>query len=237
LLVRYHRDGELAAREELIVRCVPLARQLAARYKHLGEAEEDLEQTACLGLIKAIDRYRLEQRVALSSYAVPTIIGELKRHFRDRGWSVRLARRMQERVGAVGRARDTLSGRLGRSPSVGEVAAELGLSVEEVLEAREAAGAYTAASLDGPATTDDDGDERTRVDRMGEEDPHYELVELTSSVGPLTRALPPREREVLSLRFGAELTQSEIGKRIGVSQMQVSRLLRRALERLRAEAA
>jgi len=236
--VRYHRDGDLAAREELIVRCVPLARQLAARYRNLGEAAEDLEQVACMGLIKAIDRYRLDQEVALSSYAVPTIVGELKRHFRDRGWSVRLARRMQERVAAVSRTRDRLGGRLGRSPTVREVAAELGLSVEDVIEAHEAAGAYRASSLDSPAPgADDDGERRTRADTIGEEDRGYELVELAGSLAPAARALPAREREVLSLRFGEDLTQSEIGERIGVSQMQVSRLLRRALDRLRAEAA
>ena len=213
---------------------LPLTRRLAGRYRHSAESLDDLEQVASLGLIKAIDRYD----VALGSfvrYAVPTIIGELKRHFRDKGWGMRAPRSMQERFLAVNNAIEERSGELGRSPTPKDVARHTGLALEEVLEALEASAAYAPAPLDAPYHGDQDGD-RTLGDSLGAEDPGYGLVELNQTVSPAFRALPTRERSILKLRFVDDLTQQEIAEKIGVSQMHVSRLLSRSLDRLGAAA-
>ena len=236
LLIRYHRDGDLASREELAERFLPLARDLALRYTYTDEPFDDLFQVASLGLIKAIDRFEPGRGTKFTSYAAPTILGELKRHFRDKGWALHVPRDLQERTLAVSRATERLSTQLGRSPKVREVAGEIGCSVEAVLEAQEAAASYEAASLDAP-TARDDVEAAPLVDLMGDEDTSYELVESRQAIANTWRALPEVERKVLELRFMHDLTQREIGDRIGYSQMHVSRLLRRALDRLETAAA
>jgi RNA polymerase sigma-B factor len=235
LLIEYHRDGDLAAREELAERFLPLARDLALRYTYTDEPFDDLLQVASLGLIKAIDRFEPKRGTKFTSYAAPTILGELKRHFRDKGWALHMPRDLQERTLAVSRATEALSKQLGRSPKVREVAAELGCSVEDVLEAQEASASYEASSLDAPTGHDDD-DSAALVDLLGNEDSSYELVESRDAIANTWRALPEVERKVLELRFMHDLTQREIGERIGYSQMHVSRLLRRALDRLETAA-
>ena len=236
LLVRYHQFGDLAAREELVERFLPLARDLALRYTYTDEPFDDLLQVASLGLIKAIDRFEPGRGTKFTSYAAPTILGELKRHFRDKGWSLHVPRDLQERTLAVSRASEILSKELGRSPKVREVAEHLGCSVEQVLEAQEAAASYEAASLDAPAARDD-GESASLVDMLGREDSAYGLVEDRDAIASTWLALPDVERQVLELRFMYDLTQREIGERIGYSQMHVSRLLRRALTRLETAAA
>jgi RNA polymerase sigma-B factor len=234
LLECYHRHGDAAAREALVERFLPLARQLARRYQRGGEPLDDLVQVASLGLLKAIDRFEPDRPTAFSSFAVPTILGELKRHFRDRGWSVRVPRDLQEMTVRVDRTSEELSRQIGRAPTPAEIAEHVGITTEQVLEAREAAGAYRAVSLDRPR--DDDEDETVTADWMGIEDPGFGLAEDAATVESLMTVLSDREREVLRLRFGEDLTQSEIGARVGVSQMHVSRLIRQAVARLRAAA-
>ncbi len=233
-LLRRYRDGDLAARDELVHRFMPLARRLAGRYRHTGEPQDDLEQVAYVGLIKAIDRYDPDLGPFVR-YAVPNVLGELKRHFRDKGWGIHVPRSLQERFLKINEAVDVLSGRLGRSPSPRDIAAHVGMTLEEVLEALDAASAYTPVALDAPHPGDPDGD-RTLGDNLGSEDQRYELVELGNTVAPAVRALPERELAILRMRFIEDLTQSEIAERVGVSQMHVSRLLRRSLDRLGAAA-
>ena len=234
LLERYHRDGDPAAREALVERFLPLARQLARRYQRGGESLDDLVQVASLGLLKAIDRFEPDRTTAFSSFAVPTILGELKRHFRDRGWSVRVPRDLQEMAVRVDRVADEMARSLGRAPTPAELADEIGTTPERVLEAREAAGAYRAVSLDRSRDEDEEGE--GVADVFGAEDPGFGLAEDAATVERLMSVLSDREREVLRLRFAEDLTQSEIGARIGVSQMHVSRLIRQAIVRLRAAA-
>jgi RNA polymerase sigma-B factor len=231
LLIRYHQFGDLAARGELVERFLPLARDLALRYTYTNEPFDDLLQVASLGLIKAIDRFEPGRGSKFTSYAAPTILGELKRHFRDKGWSLHVPRDLQERTLAVGRATEVLAKELGRSPKVREVAEHLGCSSEQVLEAQEAAASYEAASLDAPVARDD-GESAALVDMLGGEDSAYELVEDREAIARKWKELPDTERQVLELRFMHDLNQREIGERIGYSQMHVSRLLRRALTRL-----
>jgi RNA polymerase sigma-B factor len=235
LLARYRASGDPAAREQLVERFLPLARQLARRYQRGGEQLDDLVQVASLGLLKAIDRFDPERETAFSSFAVPTILGELKRHFRDKGWSVRVPRDLQEMAVRVDRVADDMSREIGRAPTPGEIAERTGASLEQVLEAREASAAYRAVSLDRPRSEEDeDGD--SYADAFGVEDPGYGLAEDSATVDRLMRVLTDREREVLRLRFEEDLTQSEIGQRVGVSQMHVSRLIRQSIARLREEA-
>ena len=235
LLERYHQRGDRAARDELVQRLLPLARRIARRYRRSDEPLDDLEQVATLGLIKAIDRFDPAREVAFSSFAVPTMLGEIKRHFRDNGWAVHVPRGMQERVMKVDGALREISRREGRTPSAEEVALATELSVEEVLEALEAGTAYDAVSLDAHRFGDDqEGD--TYADFVGAEDERFDLVEYGVTIAPTLQALPARDRAVLHLRFGEDLTQAEIATRVGVSQMHVSRLIRRSLERLRAVA-
>ena len=236
LLERYHREDDKAARDALVERFLPLARQLARRYERQDEPLDDLLQVASMGLVKAIDRFDPSRGTAFSSFAVPTILGELKRYFRDVGWAVHVPRGMQERALEVNRAVSELSRTLSRSPTPAEIAEFTELALEEVLEAMEAATAYDSVSLEAPRSNGDgngDGDAGEVVDRLGGEDPGYELAEYSATIAPQLRALPERDRLVLHLRFVEDLTQSEIAERIGVSQMHVSRLIRKALEQVR----
>jgi RNA polymerase sigma-B factor len=232
LLLRYHRDGDVEAREELVLRFMPLARQLATRYRHGGESLEDLVQVACVGLLKAIDRYDPARGNGFTRYAVPTMLGEIKRHFRDKGWSVHVPRATQELALKVGEALGSLPAKLGRSPRPRDVAEAVGAPVEDVLEAMEAATAYEATSLDAPRPGADA--DWTYADSLCADERGYELVEIGEALRSTLEALPRRERLILRLRFEADMTQAEIADCVGVSQMHVSRLLRRSLDRLSA---
>jgi len=236
LFERLLRDGDQRAREQLVERFLPLARQLARRYQRTDEPLDDLVQVASLGLLKAIDRFDPEREVVFSSYAVPTILGELKRHFRDRTWSVRVPRDLQELALRVDRTVTQLSLDLHRSPSIAEIAEAVDATDEQVLEALEAAGAYRATSLEGPRGGKDDEPGESLAESFGTEEGGFDLAEHRATLKPLLDTISPRERRVLELRFGQDLTQAEIGARIGVSQMQVSRLIRQALARLRSAA-
>ena len=218
-----------AAREELVAMYKPLAEYLARRFYGRGEPLDDLIQVASIGLIKAIDRFDVERGVKFSTYATATIVGELKRHFRDKGWALRVPRRLQESGLKVGRAVTDLYQDLGRAPTVREIARRTDLSDEEVLEAMETAHAYSTASLDAP--TDEEG--ATSIQKLGAEDETYELLESWTSVAPALRDLPHRERRILYLRFFRGLTQTQIADELGISQMHVSRLLSRTLRQLR----
>jgi len=235
LFVKYLRDGQPQARDQLVERFLPLARQLARRYQRAEEPLDDLIQVASIGLIKAIDRFDPDRQVAFSSYAVPTILGELKRHFRDKTWSVRVPRDLQELALKVDRAVASLSRELHRSPSVAEISQAVAASEEQVLEALEAAAAYRATSIDAPRGSEDDGSD-TLGDQMGRDEHGFGLAEDRATLHRLLGTVTAREREVLRLRFEEDLTQAEIGERIGVSQMQVSRIIRQSLSRLRAAA-
>jgi RNA polymerase sigma-B factor len=237
LLLRYHREGDLDAREELVLRFMSLARQLASRYRHAGESQEDLVQVACVGLLKAVDRYDPRRGGGFTRYAVPTMLGELKRHFRDKGWAVHVPRATQELVLKVTDALGVLPAKLGHSPRPRDLAAAVGAPVEEVLEAMEAATAYEAASLDAPRAAGADDGDWTYGDSLGADEHGYELVEIGETLRGTLEALPARERVILKLRFEQDLTQAEIAERVGVSQMHVSRLLRRSLDRLSAAGA
>jgi len=237
LLERFHNDGDLNARDELIERFIPLARQLASRYGYTDESHDDLVQVACVGLVKAVDRFEPERGSTFVNYAVPTILGELKRHFRDKGWAVHVPRAMQERALQVNQAIGALSTDLGRSPSPKEIAAHISAPTEDVLQAMEAATAYDALSLDSTPPGGDDEERRSYADTVASEEHGYELVELGQALSGTMRALPERERAILHLRFVQDLTQAEIAERVGVSQMHVSRLLRRSLDKLRTTGA
>ena len=226
------RDPKL--RDELIEAHLGLAEYLARRFGNRGEPLDDLVQVASVGLLKAVDRFDPERAVEFSTYATHTIVGELKRHFRDKGWAVRAPRRMQELYLRLGKVIGTLSQELGRSPTIQELAAEVQVSEEEVLEALEAGQAYRFASLDAPSPGDEDGD--TMSSHLGSEDPGMVDAEHRASLSPLISKLPEREQTILHLRFFEGLTQSEIASRLGISQMHVSRLLARSLAQLRAAA-
>lgn len=231
LFVRWQQFGDPRARDELIQRFLPLARKLARRYSGAREPFEDLAQVASLGLVKAVDRFDASRGTAFSSFAVPTILGELKRYFRDLGWSVHVPRGAQERALKVEETEQHLTARTGRPPTVQELAQFLEVSIEDVLESLETARAHHSVSLDTPHD-DGDGETGTLVDVLGEQDGRLELVDEKVTIGVAARALPERERRVLVLRFVEDMTQTQIAELIGVSQMQVSRILRRALTRL-----
>jgi RNA polymerase sigma-B factor len=235
LFVRMHADFETdpRIRDLLVERYMPLARRLAHRYQHTDEPIDDLVQVATIGLIKAVDRFDSSRQVMFSSYAVPTILGELKRHFRDRTWSVRVPRDLQELALRVDQTVTRLSHGRRRSPSVSEIALNVRASEEQVLDALEAMGAYRASSLDAPRSMREEETESV-IDAFGAEDVGFDRAEERATLEPLMRRISERERIVLKLRFDDDLTQAEIGERIGVSQMQVSRLIRQALIRLRA---
>jgi RNA polymerase sigma-B factor len=227
------RDGR--DREQLIRRYLPLARYAANHYARRSEPFDDLVQVASIGLIKAIDRFDPANGATFSSYALPTMLGELRRHFRDRGWAVRPPRTLQEHALLVERTTDELLRELGRAPTVAQLAVASGLTLEEVLDAREAVAAHAATSLSAPAGGDQDG--AVLGDLLGAEDDGYARADDRATVALLMRTLSRREREILRLRMEEDLTQSEIGARVGLSQMHVSRLLRQILEKLHAAAA
>jgi RNA polymerase sigma-B factor len=232
LFVRWQETGDRRVRDELVARYLPLARKLARRYSGAREPFDDLLQVASLGLVKAVDRFDVERGTAFSSFAVPTILGELKRYFRDLGWSVHVPRGPQEQALKVEEAQQKLTAKTGRPPSVQQLAEYLELSIEDVLESLETAAAHHSASLDVPRD-DGEGESGTLADAFGRPDERFELVEANATIAAAARHLSARERHVLALRFVEDLTQTQIAEQIGVSQMQVSRILRRALARLR----
>ncbi|MGH9022878.1 MAG: RNA polymerase sigma factor SigF [Acidimicrobiia bacterium] len=231
---QYAATGDKDLREQLVHRHLGLAEFLARRFRNRGEASEDLVQVALYGLLKAVDRFDPSRGLEFSTFATPTIVGELKRHFRDRSWSVRVPRRLQElHLGFAGLVSD-LTQELGRSPTMTEIAERAGASEEEVLEAMEAGKAYRSASLDAPATRED-SDSGSQF-QLGEEDQALEGAEHRLFLSPLVATLPKREQMIVNLRFFHEMTQSQIAELLGISQMHVSRLLTRSLARLREQA-
>jgi RNA polymerase sigma-B factor len=232
-----YADGVLGVdRDTVVERFLPLARQLALRYVRPSEPFDDVYQVACLALVKAVDRYDAMRGIAFSSYAVPTIVGEIKRYYRDRTWAVHVSRDLLEAALRVERVASDLSTWLGRRPTVGEIAKRIGITEEEVLDAREAAYARRASSTDEPRSARGDDDAATLGDSLGVEDNGFALAEHRATLNRLSRCLSARDREVVRMRFEEDLTQDAIGQRMGISQMQVSRVLRSALERLRAAA-
>jgi len=228
-----HHPSRAALRDQVIESWLPLAQHLANRFAGRGEPIDDLFQTATVGLIKAVDKFDAERGVDFAAYAIPTIIGEIKRHFRDRTWDIRVPRRLQELRLSLSEATSTLLQTLGRSPTVSDLAHHLGITDEEVLEGLEGARAYNAVSLSTPTA---DGDRATELgDLLGAEDAEFELAELRVALGPALAALDRREQRILTLRFYGNMTQSQIADQIGVSQMHVSRLLARALAKLRGQ--
>jgi RNA polymerase sigma-B factor len=232
LLRRYHEQGDRSAREELVQRHLPLVRALARRYAGRGESLDDIEQVGAIGLIKAIDRFDSTRDVALTTYATPNVVGEIKRHFRDKGWAIRIPRGLQELNAKMSSTIERLTLELGRSPSIAEIAKRLESTPEQVLEAMEAGSAYAPVSLS--AGTGEEG-ELDPMETIGTEDDNFERTEERASLEPALEMLPHREREILRMRFEEGLTQTQIADKIGVSQMHVSRLIRKSLARMRAE--
>ncbi len=230
LLRRIHERGDARARDQLVAEMLPLARALAGRYAGRGEPLDDLVQVACIGIMKAIDGFDLSREVRFSSYATPTVLGEIKRYFRDKTWSVRVPRGLQEMQLRVAKVRDKLTNEMGRSPTVHELAKAIDAPFEEVLATIQSASARRTRSLDEPT-----GEDVTLGDSLGGEDPALARAELRALLDGALDVLSARDREVLRLRFELDLTQSEIAQRMGVSQMQVSRLIRRSLARLRMD--
>ncbi|WP_300605982.1 RNA polymerase sigma factor SigF [Trebonia sp.] len=218
-------------RATLVELHLPLVEYLARRFRNRGEWLDDLTQVATIGLIKSIDRFDLDRGVEFSTYATPTIVGEIKRHFRDKGWAVRVPRRLQELKLSLTKAIGDLAQREGRAPTVSELAAHLQMSEEEVLEGLESANAYSTVSLDAPDSGDEDAP--AVADSLGMIDDALEGVEYRESLKPLLERLPPREKKILLLRFFGNMTQSQIAAELGISQMHVSRLLARTLAQLR----
>ena len=234
LLRRYHVEGDLQAREQLIEQYMSLVRSLARRYSYRGEQLEDLVQIGAIGLIKAIDRFDVERGVELTTYATPNIIGEIKRHFRDKGWSVRVPRGLQELNVKLSKLVEELTVQLGHSPTIAELAKASGTEEEEVLEALESGRAYTSLSLSTGGSSED-GEELDPLESIGTEEHEYEVSEDRAVLAPGFRVLDERERTILHLRFFRGLTQSQIAAQVGISQMHVSRLIRRSLEKIREE--
>jgi RNA polymerase sigma-B factor len=233
LFQRWHQHGDIAAREVLVDRFMPLTRSLARRYDRSSEPFDDLLQVASVGLIKALDRFDPQRGFSFPSFAVPTILGEMRRYFRDCGWSVHVPRGDQERALKVREAQETLTNERGHAPTVNQLAVYLELDVEQVLDALQATHAYEAVSLDAPRAAAED-DATTLGDAIGHDDERYELVELDATLVSALKHIPARERSMLRMRFVEDLTQTQIAARLGISQMQVSRLLRRSLDQLRA---
>ncbi len=234
MFAEFARNRDPNLRSRLVEGHLGLAEYLARRFSNRGEPLDDLIQVASLGLLKAVDRFEPSRGVEFSTYATHTIVGELKRHFRDKGWAVRAPRRMQELYLRLGKVVSALSQELGRSPTIPELANEAQVSEEEVLEALEAGQAYRFSSLDATGSGDEDGD--TLSSQLGAEDPQLLDAEHRAALSPLISRLPPREQTILQLRFFEGMTQSEIAGRLGISQMHVSRLLARSLGQLRAAA-
>jgi RNA polymerase sigma-B factor len=233
-LVRRHRHGQAAALDELTNRYRPLAVGLARRYSYTSETADDLEQVAFIGLVAAINRYDPDRGRSLRAFAVPTILGELRRHFRDTGWSVHMPRPLQERARDAREVTAKMTAELQRSPTPREVAQRMNLSVEDVIESRAVRRAYSPDSLDAPPKPSEDGSPGSWDSIHGCEEEGYARVEANAAVERAMRALPERERQIIQLRYGAELSQAEIGSALGISQMHVSRLLRRSLDRVGA---
>ena len=232
LLRRYHEAGDTGARERLIERHLPLVRSLARRYAGRGEALEDIEQVGAIGLIKAIDRFELARGVSLATYATPNVVGEIKRHFRDKGWAIRVPRALQELNASMSGAIERLTVKLSRSPSIAEIADELEATPEQVLEALEVGSAYSTVSLSGGPGGDDELDP---LETIGEEDEGFRRSEDRAALAPALQRLPPREREILRMRFEEGLPQTQIAQRVGLSQMHVSRLIRKSLAEMREQ--
>jgi RNA polymerase sigma-B factor len=220
-------------RNTLIELNLSLVRYAASRFRARGDSQEDVVQVGTIGLIKAIDRFELSREVEFATFAVPYIVGEIKRFFRDTTWAVHVPRRLQEARVELAKATDELRSRLGRTPTTRELAELMSLSEEEVIEARKAANGYQSSSLDAALTTESDGAEMPLAERLGEEDPSMELVEDLSSLAPLIAELDERDRRIIHMRYVEELTQAQIAARLGVSQMHVSRLISRIIKRLR----
>src|SRR5438445_11529779 len=236
LLRAYHEGGDLSAREQLIERYMSLVRSLARRYSYRGEQLDDLVQIGAIGLIKAIDRFDINRGVELTTYATPNIIGEIKRHFRDRRWAVRVPRGLQELNVQLSKLVEQLTVQFSRSPTIPELAKAAGVEEEEVLEALESGRAYSSLSLSQGGGAED-GEELDPLESLGEVEHQYEVSEDRAVLAPGFRALDERERRILHLRFFEGLTQSQIAQQVGISQMHVSRLIRRALEKIRHEIA
>ncbi|MEE8704144.1 MAG: SigB/SigF/SigG family RNA polymerase sigma factor [Olsenella sp.] len=230
LFRRYKEEGDEQAREQLIVNHLNLVRFLASKFKNRGESLEDLVQVGTIGLIKAIDRFDPSRGLEFTTYATPTIMGEIKRHFRDKGWSVRVPRRLQELSAKVNQATDELTNELQRSPSVEEIAERVGASVDEVLEAMESSSAYSSVPLEGGGT--DDEDAPSVIDRYATVDQDLAASDDRIVLEDAIKDFSPREQEVIKMRFIDGLTQVEIAERLGISQVQVSRLLRRTLKKV-----
>ena len=231
----FANKAEPGVRDQLIERYIPLAESLSRRYQHSGQPLDDLVQVASIGLLKAVDRFDPERGVTFESYAIPTILGELKRYHRDQGWSVRMPRRLQEHTLLIKDAVPVLAQDLGRSPTIQEISGHTQLSEEEVLEAMDAQDAYASISLDAPI--DDDSDSSTLSDRLSTQEDEFGVAEEWAEFEPHLRALPERERRIIVLRFFRDWTQSQIADELGISQMHVSRLLSQTLQRLRAAVA
>lgn len=227
----YKEKGDEEARDQLIVSHLNLVRFLASKFKNRGEPLDDLVQVGTIGLIKAIDRFDPERGLEFTTYATPTILGEIKRHFRDKGWSIRVPRRLQELSAKVNQATDELTVELQRSPSVEEIAAKLGVGAEEILEAMESSGAYTSVSLEAGGSSEDD-EAPALIDRLGSVDEDLDGSDDRMVIDDAISDFSPREQEIVRMRFIDGLTQVEIAKRLGVSQVQVSRLLRRTLRKI-----
>ena len=236
LFRRYSRFGDPAARDELVRRFLPLAHRLARRYDRGPEPLDDLVQVASIGLLHAIERFDPERGTPFTTFAVPTIVGELKHYFRDFGWAVHVSRPDKERALAVERTVEELSLGLGRSATPRELAAALGSTVEEVLDALKTAAAVHPASLDVPVDADED-EATSYGERIACHEDQLDLVECRDAIARCFRGLPPAQRQIVFMRYGEDLTQSEIGARIGLSQVQVSRLLQRTLQHMQAVAA
>lgn len=232
LFLCWQHDRDERARDALVRRFMPLARSLARRYGRSSEPFEDLLQVASLGLLKAIDRYDVDRGHSFASFAVPTILGEMRRYFRDSGWAIHVPRGAQERALKVRDAQERLANERGRAPTVNQLAEYLEFDTENVIDALQALQAYETLSLDAPRPGAD-GDLVSYGDSVGSDDERFELVELDVTVTSVLRHIPARERLILRMRFVEDLTQTEIAERVGISQMQVSRLLRRSLEQLR----
>jgi RNA polymerase sigma-B factor len=228
LLTRWHEQHDMAAREELVAYMLPLARSLARRYQNKGEPLDDLEQVASVGLLKAIDRFDVRREVKFATFAVPTIAGEIKRHFRDRGWMLRVPREVQELTARLTRARESLSTTLCRAPNIAELAGAVDASIEQVAEAIVAGDTYRMMSLDEPLA-----DGAGALEAIGGDDHNYELTEHRMLIERGLGGLEPRQREILRLRFYEGLTQREIAAAVGLSQMHVSRLIRRSVDAMR----
>lgn len=231
LFRRFKEEGDMDAREKLVMSHLNLVRFIANKFKNRGEPIDDLIQVGYLGLLKAIDRFDPSRRLEFTTFATPTIMGEIKRHFRDKGWSVRVPRRLQELSAKVNQATDTLTSQLQRSPTIAEIADYLDATVDEVLEAMESSSAYSSVSLEAPSGADDD-DTPSVIDRYATEDSDLAFTDDRIIIEEALASFSPRERDVIEMRFLKGMTQIEIAEKLGISQVQVSRLLRRTLKKI-----